>query len=96
MGKAHLAQSLNKTIEEADPIFDQYHEKVPFVREAQHHATNYAQKNGFMATLIGRRSHFEMYEPKHWERGKARPTALPREQAFVEWAGQKLMRAMTH
>ena len=86
-----------KPLPEAKVILDQYHEKVPFVREVSHAATNYARKHKYIATLLGRRSRFSLYEPKDWNRGTTRPKALPFEQACAAYGGEKnIVAAMTH
>ena len=86
-----------KPLPEAKVILDQYHEKVPFVREVSHAATAYARKHGYIATLLGRRSRFSLYEPKDWNRGTSRPKSLPFEQACAAYGGEKnIVRALTH
>ena len=106
MGAAKLAFQLGmvdsvtlKPLPEAKVILDKYHEKVPFVREVSHAATAYARKHGYIATLLGRRSRFSLFEPKDWNRSDTnkRPPSLPFEQACAAYGGEKnIVRALTH
>jgi DNA polymerase I-like protein with 3'-5' exonuclease and polymerase domains len=56
-----------------------------------------ARENGFTASLLGRRAHYDLWEPRFSERaeGEARKKALPYEKA-KEAYGEKIARAMTH
>ena len=65
MGKAKLQAELGLgTKEEAEDLFNQYHESVPFVKELMNSTQNYASKSGSIGTLLGRRCRFNKWEPK--------------------------------
>jgi len=65
MGKAKLQAELGlSTKEEADDLFNQYHESVPFVKELMHSTSTLAQVSGSIGTLLGRRCRFNKWEPK--------------------------------
>ena len=65
MGKAKLQAELGLgTKEEAEDLFNQYHESVPFVKELMSSTQNYASKSGSIGTLLGRRCRFDKWEPK--------------------------------
>ena len=65
MGKAKLQAELGLgTKEEAEDLFNQYHESVPFVKELMSSTQNYASKSGSIGTLLGRRCRFNKWEPK--------------------------------
>jgi len=65
MGKAKLQAELGlSTKEEAEDLFNQYHESVPFVRELMNSTSTLAQVSGSIGTLLGRRCRFNKWEPK--------------------------------
>ena len=65
MGKAKLQAELGLgTKQEAEDLFNQYHESVPFVKELMGSTQNYASKSGSIGTLLGRRCRFNKWEPK--------------------------------
>lgn len=72
-----------------------YHEKVPFVKAVGQAMTYEAEELGYTASLLGRRAHYDRWEPKYSDRNGPRPKGLPLEQAKLEY-GEKLKRAMTH
>ena len=63
MGKAKLQNELGVSKEKADELFNQYHEKVPFVKELMTGVMEVAQNKGKIKTLLGRRCRFPKYEP---------------------------------
>ena len=99
MGLAALAGTLGligpdgKPLPKALEIMGQYHEKVPFVKAAQQALTKEAEELGYVETLLGRRTHFDRWEPKYHEGAKAK--ALPHAEALAEY-GEKIKRSMTH
>jgi DNA polymerase I-like protein with 3'-5' exonuclease and polymerase domains len=87
MGKAKLQAELGlNTKMEAENLFNQYHENVPFVKELMTHTSNYAQKEGCIATLEGRRCRFDKWEIAQWNDGKfvAPMSRIEAEAAFKE------------
>jgi DNA polymerase I-like protein with 3'-5' exonuclease and polymerase domains len=87
MGKAKLQAELGlNTKMEAENLFNQYHENVPFVKELMTHTSNYAQKEGCIATLEGRRCRFDKWELAQWNNGKfiAPMSRIEAEAAFKE------------
>ena len=65
MGKAKLQAELGlNTKAEAEDLFNQYHENVPFVKELMHSTSTLAQVSGSIGTLLGRRCRFNKWEPK--------------------------------
>jgi DNA polymerase I-like protein with 3'-5' exonuclease and polymerase domains len=63
MGKAKLQNELGVSKEKADELFNQYHDRVPFVKELMTGVMEAAQDNGRIKTLLGRRCRFPKYEP---------------------------------
>jgi DNA polymerase I-like protein with 3'-5' exonuclease and polymerase domains len=87
MGKTKLQAELGlNTKTEAENLFNQYHENVPFVKELMTQTSNYAQKAGCISTLLGRRCRFDKWELAQWNNGKfiAPMSKIEAEAAFKE------------
>ena len=63
MGKAKLQAELGVSKEKADELFDQYHSKVPFVKQLMNAVMSASQNKGQIKTLLGRRCRFPRWEP---------------------------------
>ena len=72
MGKTKLAASLGLDSEESKELFDNYHTKIPFVRELSNGLMNFAEKNKSVFTLEDRFCRFDRWEPKakEWNKEK--------------------------
>ena len=72
MGKNKLARSLELDNEESKELFDQYHRKVPFVRELSNGLQRFAERNKNIFTLEDRFCRFDKWEPidKEWDKEK--------------------------
>ena len=70
MGKAKLAQQLDLTPEEAEPLFEQYHASVPYVKGLTNFCMNVASDRGYIKTLLGRRCRFNKWESRDWDLAK--------------------------
>ena len=94
MGKAKLQAELGLgSKEEAEELFEQYHDSVPFVKELMTMTSNQAQTLGHIKTLGGRRCRFNKWEPKSFGFHKA----LPTDEAIKEYGDLRhLKRAMTY
>jgi DNA polymerase I-like protein with 3'-5' exonuclease and polymerase domains len=91
MGKNKLQAELGVTKEKAEELFNQYHKKVPFVKQLMSAASNRAQDKGRVRTLLGRRCRFDLWEPNQFGIHKA----LPHEEALKEH-GPGIKRAYTY
>jgi DNA polymerase I-like protein with 3'-5' exonuclease and polymerase domains len=91
MGKNKLQAELGVSKSRAEELFQQYHNKVPFVRELMDAVSRRAQKSGKIRTLLGRRCRFHLWEPNHF--GLHKP--LPHDDAQREY-GPGIKRAMTY
>jgi len=91
MGKAKLQAELGVTKEKAAELFEQYHAKVPFVKQLMNAASNRAQERGQIRTLLGRLCRFHLWEPNMFGMHKA----LPHEDALREH-GPGIRRAYTY
>ena len=80
MGKAKLQANLGVSKEKAEELFNQYHAKVPFVKQITNAASNRAQERGQIRTLLGRLCRFYLWEPNSFGMHKA----LPHEDALKE------------
>ena len=64
MGKNKLQAELGlPTKQEAENLFTQYHESVPFVKDLMNKTSRHAQLSGSIGTLLGRRCRFDKWEP---------------------------------
>ena len=97
MGIYKLSQEPGMEQHDAKPIFEQYHNRVPFVRQLAHQCTRSANQKGFIKTLLGRHRHFNLFEPADsrntWPN---RETPLNRDAAMDVWKGRPLRRSFTH
>jgi len=91
MGKTKLQAELGVSKEKAKELFDQYHAKVPFVKQLMNSASNRAQDRGQIRTLLGRLCRFHLWEPNYFGMHKA----LPHEEALREH-GPGIKRAYTY
>lgn len=72
MGKPHLAESLGRTIAEAEPIFKKYHSSLPFVKETFDAVSEVAGRRGWIKTFMGRRARFHLFESAVYQKDKKR------------------------
>ena len=91
MGKAKLQAELGVSKDKATELFEQYHAKVPFVKQLMNSASNRAQERGQIRTLLGRLCRFHLWEPNQFGMHKA----LPHEEALQEH-GPGIRRAYTY
>ena len=91
MGKTKLQAELGVSKEKAAELFEQYHAKVPFVKQLINAASNRAQERGQIRTLLCRLCRFHLWEPNMFGMHKA----LPHEEALQEH-GPGIKRAMTY
>ena len=91
MGKTKLQAELGVSKDKAAELFEQYHAKVPFVKQLMNAASNRAQERGQIRTLLGRLCRFPLWEPNMFGMHKA----LPHEDALREH-GPGIKRAYTY
>ena len=112
MGKAKLQAELGlSTKNEAEELFNQYHENVPFVKQLMSATINMVNdsETGSIKTLLGRQCRFNKWEANIFKRGIMNPIFNTREEAeaqFIkEWIEMypeaknikpKIKRAMTY
>ena len=84
MGKGKLADQLGVTLEEAADILAKFNTYAPFVRQLADSVMRSANQKGYIKTLLGRRCHFDMWEPVKY--GTGRP--LKYKEAVHEYNGE--------
>ena len=93
MGKNKLQSELGlPTKQDADNLFDQYHDSVPFVKDLMNKTSKHAQLNGVIGTLLGRRCRFDKWEP--YQFGMHKPMTL--EEAEKTYGRGQIRRAFTY
>jgi len=93
MGKAKLQAELglNKR-EDAEDLFNQYHQNVPFVKDLMNYTSRQAQTSGSIGTLLGRRCRFTKWEPNQF--GMHKPMGF--EEAERTYGRGRIRRAFTY
>ena len=84
MGKGKLADQLGVDVEEASDVLMRFNTYAPFVRQMADTVTRSASTRGYIKTLLGRRCHFDMWEPRQY--GTGRP--LKYKEAMHEYNGE--------
>ena len=93
MGKAKLQAELGlNTKQEAEDLFNQYHQNVPFVRDLMNYTSKTAQSSGSIGTLLGRRCRFTKWEPNQF--GMHKPMEF--EEAERTYGRGRIRRAFTY
>ena len=84
MGKGKLADQLGVTVEEASEVLQKFNTYAPFVRQLADSVMRSANQKGYIKTILGRRCHFDMWEPLKY--GTGRP--LKHKEAVHEYNGE--------
>lgn len=92
MGKSKLQESLGLTRNKTAALMNGYHKSVPFVRSTFDFYMDKAREEGFIETILGRRSRFEQWESA----SDYGAPALPYESALRMYGPNDLQRAYTH
>ena len=88
MGKAKLQAELGlSTKSEAEKLFNQYHENVPFVKQLMSATINMVNdsETGSIKTLLGRQCRFNKWEADIFKRGIMNPIFNTREEAEAQF-----------
>lgn len=93
MGKYKLAAKLGVSLEAADQLLEAYHAGVPYTKELADDMTKWAQKRGYIRTILGRRRRFNEWEPGWFNHGEF-PVKSEKE-AREKW-GSHIQRAYCH
>lgn len=87
MGKETMATNIGCSVEEAEPMFDSFHDGAPYIRKTSSMCMNRSQVNGQIRTIGGRLARFPLYEPLKFSRDKK--PALPYDEAVAEYGQVK-------
>jgi DNA polymerase I-like protein with 3'-5' exonuclease and polymerase domains len=93
-GRPKIQRMLQLSDEDADLLFDGYHKASPYVSATMRDTSNEAARNGYITTILGRRSRFETWEPFR-KRGEGRKKPLPMDQA-IRFYGEGIQRSQLH
>lgn len=94
MGEPKLARQAGIPKSEAKQVFQGYHAGNPYVKATMDAAADEARTNGFVTTILERRSYFELFEPRQINYEK-RATPLPYDLALRNY-GIDIQVAHTH
>lgn len=89
MGIDKLANDLGVSVEKAKELSAAYHEGVPFARKTIEALSDFANRTGYIETILGRKNYFDLWEPAGWGR---QGIPLPYEEALYEY-GSDISRA---
>lgn len=91
MGKDKLIRQLDISPDEAEILFETYHNRVPFIKGLRDQCARLGANRGFITTVLGRKCRFNLFEPS----GEFGQLPLPREEAEEKW-GMNIKRAYTY
>ena len=92
MGKAKLQAELGlSTKAEAENLFNQYHDNVPFVKELMNHTSRLANQNGYIKTILGRRCRFDKWEIDEFRMGTM-STPMTRDEAIKKFKDNYILK----
>ena len=87
-----LAESLESTEEEARALKDKYNKNVSFLKSIMTKATRYAEQQGYINTILGRKCRFDLWTSKDFEDRRV----FSYENARKEWSWNQIQRANTY
>lgn len=93
MGMDKLCRALGVSDAEGKNIIKVYFESLPYVKDTLEHYSNFAGREGYVQTVLGRRSRFNSFVPS--TRGGRNKRPLPYEQALAEY-GPRIERVGLH
>lgn len=92
MSERTMAESMGRPLEDVQPMFQQYHERLPFIKHTYDAVSRVAATRGYIVTALGRRRRFNAYESRI--NGKTR--IFPSLDEALSAKGSAPRRAMTH
>jgi len=94
MGKGKLANQLGVSTDQASDILQTLDDKVPFIRQLSRAASDRAEKQGQIRTIMGRLCRFDMWEPRSF--GYNKPLKYDEAVKTYGTVGQGIRRAFTY
>lgn len=95
MGEGKLIHDLGVNRSEGKRLFNNYHEAAPFVRETMKAAEREVHTNGYVETILGRKSDFNSWSQKNAGYGEQR-VSLDYRAASSKWGPYNIERSHTH
>lgn len=92
-GQGKLARTMGFTPDQAKEFFNAYHDGAPYVKPTMQMCANEVHANGFVRTILGRRTRFDLWQPYTDLYSKDElPTPLGYDLAIAKW-GSNIKRA---
>jgi DNA polymerase I-like protein with 3'-5' exonuclease and polymerase domains len=96
MGKAKLQAELGlSTKDEAEKLFDKYHNHVPFVKDLMSNTSRDASGSGYITTLLGRKCRFDTWEEAVYNPGVLK-IPMSHAEAEKKYGDEYIRRAFTY
>jgi len=96
MGKAKLQAELGlNTKDEAEKLFNKYHNRVPFVKDLMNNISRDASGSGYITTLLGRKCRFDKWEEAVYNPGVLK-IPMSHAEAEKKYGGESIRRAFTY
>jgi len=95
-GPSKVAAQLGMSLRDATPIIAKYNAAIPYAKEFLEFCSMIAQERGYVKTILGRRSRYQLFEPDVGIRESSERFALPWDQARAKWPLMALKRAFTY
>ena len=90
MGPPKLSEHMNCSLEEAERMWTEFHEKIPYLQALSKFAEKRAKDHGYVRMIDGARRHFPLWQPKRSRvEGEMAREAVARQR----WPGEILERA---
>jgi DNA polymerase I-like protein with 3'-5' exonuclease and polymerase domains len=96
MSERKMAENLGRDIWDVKPMFDQYHERLPFVRHTYKEVARVAGARGWIKTILGRRRRFDKWGLYGMDDVYDSPQACHDAAAVMGISGSVPRRAFTH
>jgi DNA polymerase I-like protein with 3'-5' exonuclease and polymerase domains len=94
MGEPTMARNLGRTLDAVKPLFEQYHNRLPFIKELYNECNRRAKSRHWIQTYLGRRRRWNRFESTDWDTAKA--DGPMSEEAAKKMYGSKYRTANTH
>jgi DNA polymerase I-like protein with 3'-5' exonuclease and polymerase domains len=82
-----LASQMGCSVDEAYAFVEEYDRELPFVKETLERAAWWAQRRGYVETVLKRRQRFPLWGPKRYKSDSGLPLFRSREEAAERYGG---------
>lgn len=83
-----LASQMGCSIQEAEEFVKEYNRQLPFVEETMNSAQGWAQKRGYVVTVMDRRRRYPFWGPKRYKRDSGAPVFRDMDKAAEHYGGR--------